>query len=265
VIGQLSDIAPERIREELDQILLSPEPSRGLDVLGRWGAFSNVAPEIQAMVGFVQDTPWHFPDLFRHTLRVVDRCPPDLELRWAALLHDCGKPLTRVQAEDGDSYYGHEAVGADVAETILKRFKCSRQRTREIVDLVRLHMVHYQEKWSDRAVGRFIRRAGSHLDKLLDLIEADSSSLRRRRGKLAELRRLRERIAAIRDRLPSPTSPLDGRSIMELLDLETGVLVGRAKEAVAEAVGDGRIPPEENAARRFLLEWYAQVEASRRR
>ncbi len=265
VIGQLSDIAPERIREELDQILLSPEPSRGLDVLGRWGAFSNVAPEIQTMVGFVQDTPWHFPDLFRHTLRVVDRCPADLELRWAALLHDCGKPLTRVQAEGGDSYYGHEDVGADLAENILKRLRCSRQRTREIVDLVRLHMVHYQEEWSDRAVGRLIHRAGSRLDKLLDLVEADSSSLRRRRGKLAEIRRLRERVAAIRDRLPSPTSPLDGRSIMEILDLKTGVLVGRAKEAVAQAVGDGRIPPEEDAARRFLLEWYSQVEASRRR
>ncbi|MDF1534994.1 MAG: HD domain-containing protein [bacterium] len=263
-IHRLPEIAPERIREELDRILLSREPSLGLEPLGRWSAFSSVAPEIQAMVGFVQDTPWHFPDLFRHTLRVVDRCPPDVGLRWAALLHDCGKPLTRVHAEGGDIYHGHESVGADAAGNVLKRLKCSRHRVKEVQSLVRLHMVHYQDEWSDRAVGRFIRRSGSHLDKLLDLVESDSLALRRRRGKLEELGRLRERIASIRERLPAPASPLDGRKIMELLNLETGALVGRAKEAAAEAVGDGRIPPDEDAARAFLLEWFAQVEMSGR-
>jgi len=264
VVHRFSNLAPERIREELDQILVSKKPSLGLEALGRWGAFSCIAPEIQAMVGFVQDTPWHFPDLFRHTLRVVDRCPPDLTLRWAALLHDCGKPLTRVAGENGDSYYGHEYVGTETVRTVLKRLKCSRKRIKEVEELVRLHMVHYQDEWSDRAVGRFIRRAGNHLEKLLDLVEADSSSLRLRRGKVQELKRLRERVAALRDKLPAPVSPLDGQSIMELLGVESGALVGRAKGVLAEAVAEGRVAPSEEAAKAFLLDWYAQLEESRR-
>jgi putative nucleotidyltransferase with HDIG domain len=264
VVHQHVNLAPERIRDELELILLSEKPSRGLEALGRWGAFANIAPEIQAMVGFVQDTPWHFPDLFRHTLRVVDRCPPDLTLRWAALLHDCGKPLTRVAAENGDSYHGHEYVGAETVRTVLKRLKLSRKRIKEVEELVRLHMVHYQDEWSERAVGRFIRRAGSCLDQLLDLVEADSSSLRLRRGKVQELKRLRERVAAIRDKLPAPVSPLDGQSIMDLLGVESGVLVGRAKGMLAEAVAEGGVAPSEEAARAFLLDWYAQLEESRR-
>jgi poly(A) polymerase len=264
MVDQLSGVAPERIREELELILLSEKPSWGLEPLGRWGALTHIAPEIQAMVGFVQDTPWHFPDLFRHTLRVVDRSPQDLATRWAALLHDCGKPMTRVPSEDGDSYYGHDAVGADIASRVLKGLKCSRDRVKEVSELVRLHMVHYQDEWSERAVGRFIRRAGSCLDKLLDLVEADSSSLRLRRGKVQELKRLRERVAGIRDKLPASVSPLDGQSIMDLLGVESGALVGRAKGLLAEAVAEGRVAPSEEAARVFLLDWYAQLEESRR-
>jgi poly(A) polymerase len=264
MVDQLSGVAPERIREELELILLSEKPSWGLEPLGRWGALTHIAPEIQAMVGFVQDTPWHFPDLYRHTLRVADRCPQDLSTRWAALLHDCGKPMTRVPSEDGDSYYGHDAVGADIASRVLKGLKCSKDRVKEVSELVRLHMVHYQDDWSERAVGRFIRRAGSCLDKLLDLVEADSSSLRLRRGKVQELKRLRERVAGIRDKLPAPVSPLDGQSIMDLLGVESGALVGRAKGMLAEAVAEGRVAPSEEAARAFLLDWYAQLEESRR-
>jgi poly(A) polymerase len=264
MVDQLSGVAPERIREELELILMSDKPSRGLEPLGRWGALVTVAPELQAMVGFVQDTPWHFPDLFRHTLRVIDGCPPDLATRWAALLHDSGKPMTRVPSESGDSYYGHDAVGADIAGGVLKGLKCSRDRIREVSELVRLHMVHYQDEWSERAVGRFVRRAGSSLDKLLDLVEADSASLRLRRGKVKELERLRERVAIIRDKLPASVSPLDGQSIMELLEVESGVLVGRAKGILAEAVAEGRVAPNEQAARAFLLAWYAQLKESRR-
>lgn len=256
MIGRISDVAPERIFDEMNRILLSQNPSLGLEVLGRWNAYAAIMPEIQAMVGFRQNNSFHFPDLFRHTLRVVDRCPPDLGLRWAALLHDCGKPETRVPSKEGDSYHGHESVGAELAGNMLKRLKAGRHLTREVKELVGLHMVHYQEEWSNRAVRRFIHRSGGHLDKLLELVEADSASLRLRKVKLQDLRRLRGRVDQISASLPKAQSPLTGKEIMEILDMEPGPSVGLAKGALVDAVVDGEIPPEKCAARKFILDWW---------
>ena len=191
---RISQIAPERILDEMNRILLSDHPSAGLELLGRWNAFGGIMPEVQAMVGFRQNNPFHFPDLFRHTLRVVDRCPNDLSLRWAALLHDCGKPAARVPSEGGDSYHGHESMGSELAESLLKRLKAGKKFTREVGELVRLHMVHYQDEWSDRAVRRFIHRSGGYLDRLLSLVEADSASLRLRKEKIRDLDQLRRRV-----------------------------------------------------------------------
>ena len=253
---RIPDIAPERILDEMNRILLGEHPSLGLEMLGRWNAFDAIMPEVQTLVGFRQNNPFHFPDLFRHTLRVVDRCPDDLSLRWAAFLHDCGKPGSRVPSETGDSYHGHESVGAELAQQMLKRLKAGRKLTREVVELIRLHMVHYQDEWSDRAVRRFIHKAGGHLDRLLALVEADSASLRLRKVKLQDLGELRRRVEVVMRSMPKPRSPLTGQQIMELLDIEPGLSVGRAKNALIEAVVEGDIPPEEDAARQFLLKWW---------
>jgi len=250
---RISDLAPERILDEMNRILLGEHPSLGLEMLGRWNAFSAFMSEIQGMVGFCQNNPFHFPDLFLHTLRVVDRCPDDLSLRWAALLHDCGKPAARVPLEGGDSYHGHESVGAELSGQLLKRLKAGKKLTRDVVELIRLHMVHYQDKWSDRAVRRFIHRTGEYLDRLLALVEADSASLRLRRIKLRDLGQLRRRVEMIMRSLPEPRSPLTGGEIMEILNIEPGVSVGRAKKALIDAVVEGDIPPEKDAAREFLL------------
>jgi len=251
---RVSQVAPERILDEMNRILLSDHPSIGLELLGRWNAFGGIMPEVQAMVGFRQNNPFHFPDLFRHTLRVVDRCPANLALRWAALLHDSGKPLTCVPSEGGDSYYGHEAVGADFARQLFKRLKAGKKLGREVEELIRLHMVHYQDEWSDRAVRRFVGRTGQHLDKVLDLVEADSASLRLRKDKLRDLSRLRERVEQLKDSMPMPVSPLSGLDIMNALGIGPGPAVGRAKNAIIEAVVEGDIPPgEKDAAREFLL------------
>ena len=253
---RLSQVAPERILDEMNRILLSDHPSAGLELLGRWNAFGGIMPEVQAMVGFRQNNPFHFPDLFRHTLRVVDRCPNDLSLRWAALLHDCGKPAARVPSEGGDSYHGHESMGSELAESLLKRLKAGKKFTREVGELVRLHMVHYEDEWSDRAVRRFIHRSGGHLDRLLSLVEADSASLRLWKVKLRDLGRLRSRVEMIMRSLPEPRSPLTGKQIMNILGIEAGLTVGRAKKILIEAVVEGDIPPEADAARQFLLNWW---------
>jgi poly(A) polymerase len=253
---RIPDIAPERILDEMNRILLGELPSLGLEMLGRWNAFGAVMPEVHAMVGFRQNNPFHFPDLFRHTLRVVDRCPADLSLRWAAFLHDCGKPGSRVPSESGDSYHGHESAGAELAQQLLKSLKAGRKLTREVVELIRLHMVHYQDEWSDRAVRRFIHRAGGYLDRLLALVEADSASLRLRKVKLQDLGKLRRRVEEVMRSMPKPRSPLTGQQIMEILDIEPGLSVGRAKNALIEAVVEGDIPPEEDAASEFLIKWW---------
>jgi poly(A) polymerase len=258
VSGRISGISPERILEEMNSTLLGGFPSLGLEMLGRWSAFDAFMPEIQAMVGFRQNNPFHFPDLFSHSLRVVDRCPKDLPLRWAALLHDCGKPATRTASEEGDSYHGHESVGADLAGNLLKRLKAGRKLTTDVTKLIRLHMVHYQDEWSDRAVRRFIHRSGEYLERLLALVEADSASLRLSKAKLGELAELKRRVGLIMGSMPKPGSPLSGRQIMEILGIGPGESVGRAKDALIEAVVEGDIPPEKAAAKRFLMEWYGK-------
>jgi len=258
ISGRISDIAPERILEEMNSTLLGEHPSLGLEMLARWESFGAFMPEIQAMVGFKQNNPFHFPDLFRHSLRVVDRCPKDLQLRWAALLHDCGKPAARTISEDGESYHGHEAVGAGLAAELLKRLKAGRKLTTDVTELIRLHMVHYQDEWSDRAVRRFIHRAGRHIERLLALVEADSASLRLSRVKLEELAELKRRVGQIMGTMPRPRSPLTGQQIMEILGIGPGESVGRAKDAIIEAVVEGEILPEEDAARQFLIERYIE-------
>ena len=251
-------ISAERVLEEMNRLLMGLRPSRGLSILARWNAFALLMPEIHAMVGFRQDTPYHYPDLFRHTLRVVDRCPADLPLRWAALLHDCGKPSARSQADGVDRYHGHEALGGDLARQLLTRLKAGKKLIAEVETLVRLHMVHYQEGWSDRAVRRFVQRAGDHLPSLLNLVEADSASLRLRRGKLLDLRGLRRRVEELHRRVPPQACPLDGCEVMDLLDIGPGPQVGRAMQALVEAVMEGETEAGKEAARRYLVRWWRE-------
>ena len=252
----LSGVAPERIREEMDRILMADRPSRGLGPLARWGAFAVLMPEIQAMAGFRQLTPHHYPDLFRHTLRVVDRIRPHPVLRWAALLHDVGKPATVTRGEEGDHYYGHESAGAVMARDLLMRYRVSRRIVHRVEELIRLHMVQYSPQWSDRAVRRFIARCGDALPDLLDLVEADTRSLRLRADKLRLLAEARSRAERISRQMPPPRSPLDGDRIMSLLGIGPGPEVGRAKEALAEAVVDGLIGTDRREAEDFLLNWW---------
>ena len=251
----ITNLAPERILSELNAILLSPKPSSGLEPLIRWGVLGDILPEIQGMSGFRQESPYHFPDLLKHSLRVVDRCSEDLPLRWAALLHDCGKPGSRVAGPGSDTYHGHEKAGAELAVKVLKRLKAGKKFTREVSELVSLHMVHFTDQWSDGAVRRFMNRAGEHLDKLLELVEADSSSLKLKKEKLASLAKLRERIAAIREEVPFPESPLGGKQIMDLMGIPPGPRVGEAKRVLSEALVEKRIQADEESAREFLLTW----------
>ncbi len=254
--GLLSRVAVERIRDEMHKLLMAEAPSAGLRRLAGWGVLEVLMPEVQAMVGFRQRTPHHYPDLFRHTLRVVDRSPPDLPVRWAALLHDCGKPGTRTEDGKVDRYIGHESLGAELASGLLTRMKVAKATAGVVIDLIRLHMVHYSSEWSDRAVRRFIARSGENLPMLLELLEADARSLRIRADKLRALARLRDRVEVIKETMAPVRSPLGGERIMELLGIGPGPGVGRAKDILAGALTDGVISGDPEEAERFLVrEW----------
>lgn len=261
--GSLIDVSPERVREEMTRLLMGSKPSAGLSRLAGWGVFDVLMPEVQHMVGFRQRTPHHYPDLFRHTMRVVDGVRPDPVLRWAALLHDCGKPHTRSADGDVDRYFGHEAAGAGLALDLLTRLKAGREISRDVTELIRLHMVQYSEQWSDRAVRRFIHRTQGHLPRLLELMKADAGALRLKADKLRLLAELRDRVDRLKRQMPAPVSPLDGRRIMEILGLEPGPVLGAAKEALTEAVAEGLIPSQEAAAERFLINWWKDLGDSR--
>lgn len=258
--GLLGAVAPERVRDELGKIMISDSPSRGLSSLGRWGAFSAVAPEIQEMVHFRQRTPHHYPSLFNHTLRVVDAVPPDPELRWAALTHDCGKPAVRSSSGDVDRYFGHESTGAAMASSLLTRLKFGKRFVKDVTELVRLHMVQYDSQWSDRAVRRFMARAGKYLPGLLVLLEADASALRLRADKLKSLNKLKKRLDDLAHIMPPPISPLDGSRIMDLLNVQAGPVVGLAKDTLVRALVDGDLSSGKKEAESFLLRWYEERE-----
>ena len=167
-------VSPERVGQELRKMLAVPEPARGLRMLAETGLLAPLFPLLAGQVGLVQDKGPGV-DLWEHSLRTLDAAarlsPGDETLAMAALLHDCGKPETWA---DGH-FIGHDAVGAERADALLRRMAIPRREAQPVVDLVRWHMFGYESRWSDGAVRRFIQKVGRQtLPRLLTLREADN-------------------------------------------------------------------------------------------
>ena len=212
------------------------------------------------MVDFRADQGrYHHKALWPHTLGVVGQAPARVEVRWAALLHDAGKVTTRSVDGTGDvHFYGHEAVGAAVADEVAHRFRFGRALHQRVRTLVLLHQrpALYDGSWSDGAVRRLIRDAGDTLEDLLDLSRADVTSHRPgvRDDVLARLAELQARTAElIRKDGQAPLLPKGiGQAIMAHFGITAGPRVGELKERLEQAVLDGRLPrtgpPEEYLA-----------------
>ena len=242
-------VSIERMTDELRKMVVSERPRLALELLDAGGLLEVMLPEVTACKG-VQQGGYHTHDVYGHTLLAVERVPPDLVLRLAALFHDVGKPST---ATPDGAFTGHENVGADLARSALERMRFSQREADAVVGLVRLHLrpVYYRSEWSDGAVRRLARDAGPLLQGLMALARADvGASAYPEPEKLDELQR---RLDAVLSESPSRLEPLiSGEDIMRTRDIRPGPEVGRVKQCLHELVIDGDIAPTKQAVLEYL-------------
>jgi poly(A) polymerase len=256
---RLEIVAAERIRGELDKLLVASNAAKGLVVLVDSGLADEFLPELPAL-RLEQDPVHHHKDVLRHTYAVVERCEQDLVLRLAGLLHDIGKPKTRQIGPDGISFHHHEVVGARMARERLTALRYPHAVVDDVCTLIELHLrFHgYGEGWTDAAVRRYVRDAGPLLDRLNQLTRADVTTRNAERAKrFAALQdELEERIAALAEveNLEAIRPPLDGRQVMERLGIAPGPLVGEALAYLME-VRMERGPVPEDEASELLDAW----------
>jgi poly(A) polymerase len=260
--AQLEKVSAERIRAELDLLMVTERPSIGLDFIVRTGLAQHFFPELP-LLQLEQDPVHRHKDVLRHTWAVVDKASPRLRLRLACLFHDVGKPATRViTLEEGVTFRFHEVVGAKMTRRRMTALRYPQQTIDDVAALVELHLrFHtYQMGWTDRAVRRYVRDAGELLEDLNELTRCDCTT--RNIRKVEELSRrmdeLEARIVELRaqEDLSRLRPALDGVEVMELLSIKPGPAVGRALDFLLEIrLDEGEISKEEAASR--LRTWWA--------
>ncbi|BBY03528.1 CCA tRNA nucleotidyltransferase [Mycobacterium seoulense] len=265
---ELGRISAERVAAELDKLLLGDDPVSGIDLLVQTGMGEVVLPEVGGMQMAIDEHHQH-KDVYQHSLTVLRQAialeddGPDLVLRWAALLHDIGKPATRRhEANGGVSFHHHEVVGAKMARKRLRALKYSKQMVEDVSQLVYLHLRFHgygEGKWTDSAVRRYVTDAGSLLPRLHKLVRADCTTRNKRRAARlqASYDRLEARIAelAAQEDLARVRPDLDGNQIMKLLDIPAGPQVGEAWRFLKELrLERGPLSAEEATAE--LLNWW---------
>ena len=238
--GELARITAERVQAELSKLLLGGRPRVALELLVDTGLADVVLPELPAL-RMAADEHGQHKDVYAHTLQVLDQAidlesSPDLVLRWAAVLHDIGKPATRRFEADGRvTFHHHEAVGARMARARLRELKYSKDLVDDVAQLVFLHLRFYgygRGEWTDSAVRRYVVDAGPLLDRLHKLVRSDCTTRNQRKAAAlsSAYDALEERIALLREKeeLDSIRPDLDGNEIMAVLGIPPGPTVGRA-------------------------------------
>jgi poly(A) polymerase len=262
--GQMSVVSQERISEEFLKLLGGQHPSVGLLLMYETGLMAVVFPEIANMAGTDQRRDHHHKDVFRHTCIVVDniaKTTDNVWLRFAALVHDIAKPKTKAFKEGiGWTFHGHEEIGARMMKSIFRRLKLPMEPLPYVEKLVRLHlrpMVLVDDEVTDSAVRRLIFDTGNDIDDLMKLCRADITSKNTKlvNRYLKNYDRVMEKIVEVeeKDRLRNWQPPVRGEEIMSVCSLEPGKLVGVLKKAIEEAILDGIIPNEHDAALQYLL------------
>ena len=263
-LARLRIVAPERIGNEFWKMLEGRNPVRAMQLLIDSGMMAFIIPEVTAMAGVDQVNRHHHKDVLRHSLKVMQNVAAqtsDPAVRLAALLHDVGKPATkRFDGQIGWTFHGHEVVGANLTWRIGRRLRLGREVLEKITRLVRHHMRPINltsEGVSDSAIRRLMVDLGEALDDQLILCRADITTANPNLVKnyLANFDEMARRMGDVeaRDRMRAFQSPVRGEQIMELCGIPPGPLVGALKERVEDAILDGIIPYEYEAAREYLL------------
>ncbi|MFD4630851.1 CCA tRNA nucleotidyltransferase [Streptomyces sp. NPDC058284] len=262
-------VSAERVRDELNKLLLSAHPRKGLALLVETGLAERVLPELPAL-RLERDEHHRHKDVYDHSLIVLEQAMaletdgPDLTLRLAALLHDIGKPRTRRFESDGRvSFHHHEVVGAKMVKKRMTALKYSNELVKDVSRLVELHLRFHgygTGEWTDSAVRRYVRDAGPLLERLHKLTRSDCTTRNKRKANALSRAYdgLEERIARLQEQeeLDSIRPDLDGNDIMEILDVKPGPVIGKAYKFLLELRLENG-PMERKAAVAALEEWWA--------
>ncbi|TDI80090.1 MAG: HD domain-containing protein [Caldithrix sp.] len=261
---RLDIISPERITEEFLKILLAPKPSIGFFLMEETGVLNVVFPEFVALKGIEQIEGHHHKDVFRHTLKVVDNVAAvsqDINLRYTALVHDIAKPRTKEFVKGkGWTFHNHEEVGARMLPGIGRRLRLPNEMTQYAQKLTRLHLRPISltlEEVTDSAYRRLLVQAGEHLEDLLCLCRADITSQNPKRVQkhLANFDFVVNRLQEVegKDQMRAFQSPVRGEEIMRVCNLKPGPQIGKLKKMIEEAILEGDIPNDYDAAYQYLL------------
>lgn len=262
---RLDIISKERIIDELNKIIMAEKPSIGFAILFKTGLLKQFFPEMVELHGVEEVNGIRHKDNFWHTLEVLDNVAEvsdNLWLRWAAIMHDIAKPVTqKFVPGTGWTFHGHDAIGANWVERIFRRLGLPLdERMRYVRKLVRLHLrpiALVSDEVTDSAIRRLIYDAGDDIDDLMTLCRADITSKNDRRVKKynKNFDYVEKKIIEVeeKDKLRKWKNPVDGNEIMEALGIKPGPVIGEIKDDIKEAILEGEIPNEHDAAFDYMM------------
>ena len=263
-IHRLEIVSWERIRDEIIKSLTTEKPSIAFYLMKETGLLTHVFPEMDIMSGVEIINGMGHKDVFTHTLQVVDnaaKLTDKMDVRFAALVHDIAKPPTkRFEPKKGWTFHGHDEIGRRMLKKVAQRMKLSNNLRDYLMLLTKLHLrpiALAKKEITDSAIRRVMAEAGEHVDDLMILCRADITTKNPKKvskymGNFERVETLMQDVK-MRDEMREFQSPVRGEEIMKIFKLKPGRQVGKIKEAIEEAILDGKIPNEYEAAYKYMM------------